>query len=235
MATSNRSERVRFRYGICLNDSCSKCKSKEVQEISARKEFVCPECGKPLRECPPPTTWWQKNGKKTIVCVVALAFIGGGIGVATLGGGSEDTDADGAVVEKVDSAATDTIVKDTATAAPEQGKEPVAEPEKGKDGGNDKVTTGGGGEKSKPKPVGHAPGERYQGTLNLGYGTYSGEIVDGKPDGAGVLTYKTSHKVVSTKDVMAESGERIEGVFDGGKPSMVTLYKNDGNTIKVHR
>ena len=38
---SNRSERVRNRYGICLNDSCSKCKGKEVQEIPARKDFVC--------------------------------------------------------------------------------------------------------------------------------------------------------------------------------------------------
>ena len=40
MATSKSSERLRYRYGICLNDGCSKCKAKEVQEIPARKEFV---------------------------------------------------------------------------------------------------------------------------------------------------------------------------------------------------
>lgn len=78
-------------------------------------------------------------------------------------------------------------------------------------------------------------GGRYQGTLNLGYGKYSGEIVNGKPDGAGVLVYSQSHKVVSTKDVIAKPGERIEGVFENGKASFVTLYKKDGNVIKVHR
>ena len=78
-------------------------------------------------------------------------------------------------------------------------------------------------------------GKRYQGTLNLSYGKYVGEIVNGKPDGAGVLTYTKAQKVVSTKDVMAEAGERIEGVFENGKASFVTLYKKNGNVIKVHR
>lgn len=78
-------------------------------------------------------------------------------------------------------------------------------------------------------------GKRHQGTLNLGYGKYVGEIVNGKPDGAGVLTYSKAQKVVSTKDVMAEAGERIEGVFENGKASFVTLYKKNGNAIKVHR
>jgi hypothetical protein len=59
--------------------------------------------------------------------------------------------------------------------------------------------------------------------------------VNGKPDGAGVLTYSKAQKVVSTKDVMAEAGERIEGVFENGKASFVTLYKKNGNAIKVHR
>ena len=70
MATSNRNGRVLYRYGICLNDQCSKCKSKEVQEIGARKEFVCTECGKQLRECPRPKTWWEKNGKMAIVAAI---------------------------------------------------------------------------------------------------------------------------------------------------------------------
>lgn len=78
-------------------------------------------------------------------------------------------------------------------------------------------------------------GKRHQGTLNLSYGKYVGEIVNGKPDGAGVLTYTKAQKVVSTKDVMAETGERIEGVFENGKASFVTLYKKNGNAIKVHR
>lgn len=64
-------ERIRYRYGICLNDKCEKCKSREVQEISARKDFVCPECGKPLRECPPP----RKKDKKKLIILGALAAL----------------------------------------------------------------------------------------------------------------------------------------------------------------
>ena len=30
MVRSGNSEHVRFRYGMCLNENCSKCKSKEV-------------------------------------------------------------------------------------------------------------------------------------------------------------------------------------------------------------
>lgn len=73
---NNRNEHLRYRYGICLNDSCSKCKSKEVQQIPSRKEFECEECHKPLRECPPPKTFWQKYGKIIIgVAVVVIAAI----------------------------------------------------------------------------------------------------------------------------------------------------------------
>lgn len=70
MATSN-SDRVRFRYGKCLNDECEKGKSKEVIQIPARKDFVCPDCGKPLRECPPP----KKSNFKPVGWVIALAVV----------------------------------------------------------------------------------------------------------------------------------------------------------------
>ena len=89
MAERN-TDRVRYRYGICLNDNCEKCKSKEVQEIPARKDFVCqnPECGKPLRECPPP----KKGGNTKLIGIIAgvvvlLAIIGG---IIAFSGGSEE-------------------------------------------------------------------------------------------------------------------------------------------------
>ena len=215
---SNRSERIRNRYGICLNDSCSKCKGKEVQEIPARKDFVCAECGKPLRECPPPRSWWDKNGKKVIGGVIVALLAAGGGAFALLGGGEEKTAPEPEVVV-LDSVAP-------------QSEVPVEEPKE-----EEKTATPAVKETPKkvaPKPA-HMPGERYKGTLDLGYGKYAGDIVDGKPDGAGVLTYTKQQKVVNTKDVVAEPGERIEGVFENGKPSFVTLYKKDGNTVKVHR
>ncbi|MBQ8274466.1 MAG: hypothetical protein IJZ11_08095 [Bacteroidaceae bacterium] len=214
---SNRSERVRNRYGICLNDSCSKCKTKEVQEIPARKDFVCAECGKPLRECPPPPP--PVNLKKIIGGVVVALLIGGGAAFALLGGGEEKTAPEPEVV-----------VIDTVPA--QKPEVPVEEAKEKKEPAAPAVKDTP--KKVAPKPA-HMPGERYKGTLDLGYGKYAGDIVDGKPDGAGVLTYTKQQKVVSTKDVIAEPGERIEGVFENGKASFVTLYKKDGNTVKVHR
>lgn len=231
MASTNRQEHVRFRYGLCLNESCSKCKSKEVQQLSARKEFVCAECGKALRECPPPKTWMQKHGKKLYAGIGALVVAAGiGAGVTMSGGDKAEPEKPKAP----ETAVTDTTRKDTAKVdtTRKATPEPVKKPEKTKE---TPETDKGGTTTSKPKAPKHTPGERYQGTLNLGYGTYSGEIVDGKPDGAGTLRYTSSQKVVSSKDVMAESGDRIEGVFENGKPSFVTLYKKDGSTIKVHR
>ena len=72
---ANRKEHLRYRYGICLNDSCQKCKSKEVQQIAARKDFVCEECQKPLRECPPPKSFWDKYGKMIIVAAVVVIAV----------------------------------------------------------------------------------------------------------------------------------------------------------------
>lgn len=89
-----------------------------------------------------------------------------------------------------------------------------------------------GGGQEPPKPKG-----RYHGTLNLGYGSYSGDILNGKPDGAGVLTYKGHQKAgrnfKTGEDVYAESGERVDGTWANGYLSSGTLFKKDGNAIKI--
>lgn len=78
MATKGNA-RIQFRYGLCLNTSrCSKAKAKEIQKISVHKKFICEECEKELKECPPPVSWWDKYGKATIGGIAALAAIGGG-------------------------------------------------------------------------------------------------------------------------------------------------------------
>lgn len=81
------------------------------------------------------------------------------------------------------------------------------------------------------------PEGRYRGTLSLGYGSYSGDILNGKPDGAGVLTYRAPRKagrnVKTGEDVNAESGERVDGTWTNGYLSSGTLFKKDGNAIKI--
>lgn len=84
--TSQRSNTERFKYGICLNDECSKCKGKEIQQIPMRKDFVCEECGSELRECPPPK---KSNNKLLIIIVSAVVVIVGIVLVLLLGGKSE--------------------------------------------------------------------------------------------------------------------------------------------------
>ena len=279
MAT-NRNERLRNRYGICLNDSCSKGKSKEVQEIPVRKDFVCAECGKPLRECCRPQTWWEKHGKKVIIGAVVALLAGAGVGVSMLSGGKEKTstpDTDTVITPPVETPEATPVATPVATPNGGEYKNKVTVQLECATEGAVMYYTLDGTDPTPASAVYTDPielknnctlkviackddsnftdseirsvdyiitsesetvagnGKRYQGTLNLSYGKYVGEIVNGKPDGAGVLTYTKAQKVVSTKDVMAEAGERIEGVFENGKASFVTLYKKNGNAIKVHR
>lgn len=71
---SDRNRRTeRFHYGICLNDECSKCRNKEVQQIPLRKELVCEECGKPLRECAPIS---KKATSQYIILGLAIIVVG---------------------------------------------------------------------------------------------------------------------------------------------------------------
>lgn len=221
---SSRNEHLRFRYGVCLNDGCSKCKAKEVQQIPARKELVCAECGKPLRECRRPLTWWEKNGKKVIGASAAAVVVGAG---TAFGLGAFDNHAP----QKP-------VTEHVRPVKKKGGKSKLADKDSVVDAVAAPVATEPAEAKvSDPKPVVEPAGGSVtgMGTINFDYGKYVGEIRNGKPDGSGVLTYSKAQKVVSTKDVMAQPGDRIEGVFENGKATFVTLYKKDGNTIKIKR
>ena len=203
---SNSNDRIRFRYGMCLNDGCSKAKAKEVQQIPARKEFVCAECGKALRECPPP----PKGGNtKLIIAIVAIiAVLAGGAVLwymtsekptqttthAGEGGGKSDT----------------TIVADTLTQKPQT---PV------KDDGKKK-----------------APVVNQVVTKDFGYAVYKGRMKNGKMhDDNGVLTFKEAH-IIEPRDIKqrtAQPGERVTGIFEDGHLVTGTWHKNDGNKESI--
>ena len=199
MTTSNRGERLRYRYGICLNDSCSKCKSKEKQQIAARKEFVCEECGKPLRECPPPAPGFFKKYGKIVIAgvVVALAIVG----VVLFAGDKKAGD----VATNPPTGDSDTTIvtpDTTVTVKPEGGK---TEP----------------------------PVLNGRGTVNLGYGKYTGDLKNGKPHGWGKITYTKSTKIVNSKDFVANPGDTFEGEFRDGKISAQGYWIHDGNQTIV--
>lgn len=206
MTRTNQTGHVRARYGMCLNEQCSKAKAKEVQEISARKEFVCEECGKPLRECPPPPP--PTNWLKIVLIVVVVAALGGGGWYFISSQGDKQP-----VV--VNEPPTDSIAPVDTTAIP------TDEPET-------KDPVGTTGEKEQATEVVNG-----RGTVDLGYGTYTGDLKNGKPHGYGVITYKTSHKIVSSKDFVANPGDTFEGEFRDGRISGLGYWKHDGNETAV--
>lgn len=214
MATSNRNGRVLYRYGICLNDQCTKCKSKEVQEIGARKEFVCAECGKQLRECPRPKTWWEKNGKIVIVASVVV-ILGVVAGCFVWIGDDKKTsenlkDEPVKVDEKKDEVEVNTIKVDTTKVALTEDEKKVKEP---------KV--------DKPVQNGH-------GVIDLGYAKYEGDIKNGKPHGNGTMTFKRTVVVPGAKgNIEAKDGEYAIGGWRNGEVNLVTLYQKDGNQVKI--
>ena len=208
MAARN-TDRVRYRYGICLNDNCEKCKSKEVQEVPARKDFVCqnPECGKPLRECPPP----KQGGNGKLIGIIAgvvvlLALIGG---IFAFSGSDEEK----TVAEPVKEAPV--AVDSVKAAEPEPAPTPEAVPDPEK--------------KAEPKEV-PAPKPASSGSKNLGYATFKGSWPN---DVNGRMVFTSSH-IIDSKDPknrVAEAGDYVIGEWSDGHLVQGIWYGAD-NQVK---
>ncbi len=211
MSTSSRSAE-RFKYGICLNDECPECKAKKVHQIPMRKDLVCPECGKPLRECPPP----NQGGNKKLIAIVAgvVVVLGIGGGIFALSGGDEGTTTppqglgpDTTIVEKVDSDS----IKAAQLAAAEAAKQQAEEEAKKEDVKKPQPPTGGG-------------------SKDLGYATFKGSwpnAVNGR------MIFKASH-VIDSKDPkgrVAEAGDYVIGEWADGHLVQGIWYGAD-NQVK---
>ena len=210
-------EYVRYRYGICLNETCSKAKSKEVQQIAARKEFVCEECGKPLRECPPP-----KKGNKTPIVVVAVVLVVALIAAFFIFSGGESKQLTEPQLATKDSDIVK-VEKDTIGISEVKKNEPIVEPMKEE---KPKV------EKTAEKPA--KPATSSSNSKNLGYATFKGNLKNGQPnDVNGRLIFKTSHVIDSRdpKGRVAEAGDYVIGEFSEGHLVQGIWYGSD-NTVK---
>jgi len=219
MAEMRNNERIRYRYGICLNDNCEKCKSKEVQEIPARKDFVCAECGKPLRECPPP----KKGGNGKLIGIIAgvvvlLAIIGGIIAMS--GSGEEAPKQEPVTVAPVDS---DSIKTVQMAAENQRLKDSLAA-----------VETAKAEKKEAPaKEAQPAPAPKptpASGSKNLGYATFKGTWPN---DVNGRMVFSSSH-VIDSKDPkkrVAEAGDYVIGEWADGHLVQGIWYGAD-NQVK---
>lgn len=180
---TKRSNRERIKYGICLNDECKKCKTKEVQQIPLRKDFVCDTCGNELRECPAP-----KRASRVPLIIVAVVVVA----IAVIGGGyyfSQNRSTENLGYPAVSE--TDSVIPVVADPKPE------ALP-------------------TEEKPEKTSIQQANRGTINLGYGSYTGDLKNGKPHGHGTITYTATHQIVSSKDFVANPGDKFEGEFRNG-------------------
>lgn len=222
MAERN-TDRIRYRYGICLNDNCEKCKSKEVQEIPARKEFVCPECGKPLRECPPP----KKGGNTKLIGIIAgvvvlLAIIGC---IIAFSGDNEDKPAPAPVPEVTEN--TDSIKAAQEAAEQQRIKDSLAAVEAANAKKQEQLT-----EKpaAAPAPTPKPAKPAASGSKNLGYATFKGSWPN---DVNGRMVFTSSH-VIDSKDPkgrVAEAGDYVIGEWADGHLVQGIWYSSD-NQVK---
>lgn len=199
-----------YKYGICLNDECQKCKNKEVQKFPMRKDLVCEECGQPLRECPAP----KAKSKGLIWGAVALLLGSLVCGVCLMKCGEEELpEQKPEVVESPKDSLPVEVeqVPVPADTIPEPSVEPVDEPEKDVQ-----------------------PTETVRdGDLQLDYATWYGPVKNGKPDGIGRMVYKKSHLIskYDSQQRKALAGEYIQGDWVNGELSHGTLYNSKG-TVK---
>ena len=243
MAITKDKDRIRFRYGICLNDNCEKCKSKEIQEIPSRKDFVCqnPECGKPLRECPPP----KKGGNVKILGILAalvlvIAVVGG---IMLFGGQDESSakaettveeipDAEESSNEVADEVPQDTILLEGASAVEEidtlasektlevaesatipSVEQPVAKQHP-----------------STPSVISTSSSA----TKDLGYAVFRGKMKNGQPDDVnGRMEFKQRYQIDSRdpKKRIAEAGDYVIGEYSEGHLVQGIWYGAD-NQVK---
>ena len=117
---SKRSGTERLKYGICLNDECSMCKSKEVQSVPMRKDLICSECGKELRECPPP----KKKGGIPVALIIAIIAVAAGV-VAFLILGKNDAKTEQPTI--VETAVEEVVDTATSPVTEEVVEEPIEE------------------------------------------------------------------------------------------------------------
>lgn len=207
---TTRSGNERLKYGICLNDECSMCKSKEVQSVPMRKELLCTECGKELRECPPP----KKKSKLPLVVIAVLVVIGAVVGcIFVFPSGS---------TEEIEQPKTENIaVVETPQVeeAPTQEEKPEERPV----------------EKPVENPnVQPEATSQDNGTLRLSYGTYTGATKDGYPHGQGRLTYSTARQIHRNdmKGRKANAGDYVIGEFFNGFVVYGKHYDSAGNLLQ---
>ncbi len=195
----------------CMNiGGCKNANEKKVFEIPVGEELVCPVCGaKMLVEVK--SIPWVKYA--CIAGAVVVLVVGAVVLIPRLGDKPTPPPPGGGV----DTVTVDTLTQTTSGQAPEDTTvKVISEEPEGK----------GGVEVQTP------PDPEARVVIDLGYGTYTGKVKDGKPhDPNGTIVYKKAHQIES-RDVhgrVAQPGDRVTGNFENGHLINGTWHKSDGN------
>lgn len=71
------------------------------------------------------------------------------------------------------------------------------------------------------------------GTLSLNYGTWTGGIRNGKPDGKGTLVFNSTHAVDKRSSYEANPGDYFVATYENGSLISGKLYDESGNLLKT--
>lgn len=210
---SDKNRRVeRFHYGICLNDECSKCRKKEIQQIPLRKELICEECGKPLRECTPPA----KTATTKYIVLGVMVVVIGIVGVFLL----NDNKKTEPTQQLPDKALTSIIQNDT------DQTEQVVIAENKDTFSNDTIIVS-----KEIEPAEIVTSSIY----NIEFGSYEGPMKNGKPHGFGgavkvTRSYSIDLKKIPSEYLKVEKGDVIVSTkFTDGVLRAGELHRKDGS------
>lgn len=231
------------RKRICKNVGiCNKANRHETIIINDDNEpFECPECHEPLEEVKEDIMEERsgsRNNKKTgviaLFVIVALIIIGVLVWLFMRGGESSDSntsvkDVASVVANEPSETQTDSPelaqVKTDSIKLEQEGAVAIQQTE------DNKVATDNKDKKSSETNI----VSQKNGKLSLSYGSYSGDIKGGYPDGMGRLTYSKSRQInkYDSKGRMADAGDYVIGEFVRGFFVQGKHYDSDGNLIET--
>lgn len=213
--------------GICRNEECEMCDPSLIQEAD-EFNFVCEKCGQELFPVGDGTTGPGGDGwKKWAIIGAAVVVLGGGGAFFALSGGDEAPKKEAkATMPKPPVQKPDTVkpVKPETTAPAQEGGKEASSQE----------TKPATSQPTTPTSIAPKPVKNGSGSVNLGYGKYVGDLKDGKPHGHGTITYTKSHQIVSSKDFVANPGDKFEGEFRDGRISGgIGYWYHDGDITAI--
>ena len=236
--------------GRCTNIGACKSAGKIFEVDTDEKPFECPDCGEPLQEVKDDPSSYMASSKKkkqkktgailaslflVIIIIVGciFAFSGGksdksspvdSLAVDSLAiDSAKAVKADTVTVLKTDTVTQTDTIKQVDTVEVEKIVEKPVVVEKHYERVIVKETPSSTASASQAKKT----------SLSLGYGTYNGDIKNGKPNGSGKLVYSSSHLIDSrdSKGRVAEPGDYIIGEWVDGKLVQGRWY-DSSNTVK---